>query len=566
MRRFNTYLIAIVGMMTLISVQFAARQSAAQLQDEQVKSRSAWARPADAGLKKRTNSFAPAIVLPMAETTLTFDELPIQPVNGLSFMGVTFGFTVNGAPSDDARYNAGGPVQTRYVQDPSLEGDANGILTLTFEAPVSPLRFGVALNSGLTLSPGCTVQLFNASSQLIGTFPVNTAPTSEETFFTEAQFNYSGAPASRAVISFSTTREAPVSPRFAIDNLTFNLTQGPPTDLAVGITDARDPVATGERVTYRVTVNNAGPNAANGVVVNTATPTETTFASVSQRDAQTPPAGATGQISVSLGAIPAGGSASFDVTFNVLAAGGTTLSAQAIVTSNAQDSNPANDQATTTTLVQGGGLVELSWQQVEPTPANPTPQPVNLMVKPAGASTDTSQAIAPAAEDAIAPQEGDCILVQVNIYKTETSPAAALPENLWRSVPPQALKAVMGAAPQGSFYAITNVYNCGGMVMESQTSNEASTPQGATVTGASLTANGVKLKVRGIGFSSQVDVMVDGVGFVQKGKGKAGGTKLVQKGNLLDGRTLTQALPVGQEVLLTFVNANGGVASFSFTR
>ena len=51
-------------------------------------------------------------------TTLTFDEFPSQPANGLSFNGVTFGFH----PEADARYGAGGPGNILYVQDPSLEG------------------------------------------------------------------------------------------------------------------------------------------------------------------------------------------------------------------------------------------------------------------------------------------------------------------------------------------------------------------------------------------------------------------------------------------------------------
>ena len=46
-------------------------------------------------------------------TTLTFEELPLQQVDGLSFMGGTFGFTVNGLPSADARYNSSGPFASQ---------------------------------------------------------------------------------------------------------------------------------------------------------------------------------------------------------------------------------------------------------------------------------------------------------------------------------------------------------------------------------------------------------------------------------------------------------------------
>src|SRR5262249_7821398 len=46
---------------------------------------------------------------------LTFDELPFQPVNGLTYQGVTFGFTINGVASTDAHYHGSGPGQLKYV-------------------------------------------------------------------------------------------------------------------------------------------------------------------------------------------------------------------------------------------------------------------------------------------------------------------------------------------------------------------------------------------------------------------------------------------------------------------
>jgi hypothetical protein len=234
-----------------------------------------------------------------------------------------------------------------------------------------------------------------------------------------------------------------------------------------------------------------------------------------------------------------------------------------VVTSDTAESSQANNQAAVSTKVEGGGLVELSWKQPTPTPENPTPQPTDLQVRPATGFVSGEAATVSAS---IAPQEGGCMLVHVNIYKSDRSPAAAVPENLWRSVPPDQTKAVIAKAPAGSFYTITNVFNCNGTEMETQPSNEGSAQQGATVIGASLTPNGNKLKATGIDFSVQVDVMVDGVGFDRQAKGKGGGTKLVQKGRLTDGRTMLEAIPPGRKVLLTFVNANGGIASYSFMR
>jgi hypothetical protein len=149
-------------------------------------------------------------------TTLTFDELPFQPVNGLTFKGVTFGYTVNGVPSSDAHYDAFGPGTTRYTQDPSLEGGTAGVLTLNFAQPTSTLQFGVALSTTLTVPNGATVSLFDASSNLIGTSTVLVAPFGFT--FSSGLFTYVGpTPVARAVVSFNSAAAA----RFVVDNLTF---------------------------------------------------------------------------------------------------------------------------------------------------------------------------------------------------------------------------------------------------------------------------------------------------------------------------------------------------------
>jgi hypothetical protein len=150
-----------------------------------------------------------------AAVTLTFDELPMQQVNGLSYMGVTFGFKVDGSPSTDAVYHGIGPGTLTYLQDPSLEGTTAGILTLDFANPVDQLEFGVALNSYNATTMGYGVRLYDPSYQLIGSYIGNTSPL---VLWSEGQFTYSGAPVSRAVIGFNDW----IANRFAVDNLTFN--------------------------------------------------------------------------------------------------------------------------------------------------------------------------------------------------------------------------------------------------------------------------------------------------------------------------------------------------------
>ena len=159
--------------------------------------------------------------------TLTFSELTTQPVNGLSFMGVTFGFQVGGLSSADARYNAEGPGLLTFIQDASLEGTTTGVLMLDFAAQTPILRFGVALSSLNALAPGISVQLFDASLQPLGVLTLDTSPLLT---FSEGQFSYLGAPIRRAVITFNAA-----GARFAVDNLTFEPVPEPASLVLFGI-------------------------------------------------------------------------------------------------------------------------------------------------------------------------------------------------------------------------------------------------------------------------------------------------------------------------------------------
>ena len=147
-----------------------------------------------------------------AGSTLTFDELPFQSVDGLSYEGVTFGFTVGGSPSTDAYYGAVGPGPLTYLQGETLEGNAEGILTLDFASPISHLEFGLALNTRDPVTSAYTVELFDDSLVSMGIISLNTNPLM---YWSEDQFTYSGTPISRAVIDLNDC----YARRFAIDNL-----------------------------------------------------------------------------------------------------------------------------------------------------------------------------------------------------------------------------------------------------------------------------------------------------------------------------------------------------------
>lgn len=146
---------------------------------------------------------------------MTFDELPaLTPLNGTSVHGVTFSFTVGGLPSIDARF-LGGPGVTQFVQDPSAEGDANGVLTIVFTNSTSVLSFGLARLSNAVLSPGAVVDLFDGVGNPIQSTNLVLSPLVS---FSEGQFNYTGSPVKTAVITFP---NPPAGLRFALDNLVY---------------------------------------------------------------------------------------------------------------------------------------------------------------------------------------------------------------------------------------------------------------------------------------------------------------------------------------------------------
>lgn len=149
-----------------------------------------------------------------ALTTLTFDEVPFQPADGLTVKGVTFGFQ-SASPSPVANYNATIPFPLTYIQGSALVGDGDGVLTLDFANNPTPLlQFGVAQTSEEELAPGFSVALFDPNLASLGTFNINTGLIQS---FTEGLFDYTGASVGFAAISFAVGERG----EFALDNLTY---------------------------------------------------------------------------------------------------------------------------------------------------------------------------------------------------------------------------------------------------------------------------------------------------------------------------------------------------------
>ncbi len=168
-------------------------------------------------------------------TTLTFNELPTQPVDDLSFMGVNFDFKVNGEDSTDAIYNVernidltgiGGEVIPLDPSPPVLEISTPGILTLDFITPTGTLMFDVAreVDFRFESTPVFTVELFDEAmrSLMLAEVGLNEIileglPSPLRSVVVGSNFAYSGTPIKRTVIDFRNT----VSSSVGFDNLTY---------------------------------------------------------------------------------------------------------------------------------------------------------------------------------------------------------------------------------------------------------------------------------------------------------------------------------------------------------
>ncbi|HYR94397.1 MAG TPA: DUF11 domain-containing protein [Methylomirabilota bacterium] len=144
-------------------------------------------------------------------------------------------------------------------------------------------------------------------------------------------------------------------------------------DLSVTKSGAPDPVNAGGNITYTINVANAGPSDAQNASLGDATPTNTTFVSITQTaglsfSCTSPALGGTGTVTCTIATFAAGASASFSLVVNVNAntPDRTTISNTATISSSTTDDVPRNNSATATTRVNAAGA-DLSVVKTGPT-------------------------------------------------------------------------------------------------------------------------------------------------------------------------------------------------------
>ena len=161
---------------------------------------------------------SPALAQAAHITTVTFDELSTQPIDGVSLKGVTFDFKVGGVDSNDATFAEIGPL-LNFLDTSVVAGDAAGVLTIDFDSLAKRVEMGGALNWIGPVTAGFTVELFDDTLTSIGSFPVDLTSI---VGFSEGLFVYDGSSGfvKRAVATFDTAFGNP-DPTFELDNLFF---------------------------------------------------------------------------------------------------------------------------------------------------------------------------------------------------------------------------------------------------------------------------------------------------------------------------------------------------------
>jgi uncharacterized repeat protein (TIGR01451 family) len=127
----------------------------------------------------------------------------------------------------------------------------------------------------------------------------------------------------------------------------------PTADLAVSISASPNPVKTGSKLTYTITIFNAGPSTALSILINDSLSSQSTFVSAktSRGSCVTPVKGASGVVSCSLGSLASVASQPIQIEVTVIARKDS-ITNTVMVSAATSDPNLANNTASITTRVK----------------------------------------------------------------------------------------------------------------------------------------------------------------------------------------------------------------------
>jgi uncharacterized repeat protein (TIGR01451 family) len=149
------------------------------------------------------------------------------------------------------------------------------------------------------------------------------------------------------ITAIATVGATEFDPNPANNSAKVSTTVGPAADLAIGLSAFPNPVVAGSNVTYTIAVTNLGPSVATGVIVNDSLPASISVLSTNATQGAVSISG--NALTWNLGTVSNGANASVTIVASTTSNG--TLSATASVFATQPDPNPANNTATTTTIV-----------------------------------------------------------------------------------------------------------------------------------------------------------------------------------------------------------------------
>lgn len=327
---------------------------------------------------------------------------------------------------------------------------------------------------------------------------------------------------------------------------------GASADLQVSIDPDGFSAGTGTPFGFRVVVaNRSTAAAASGVILRAATPEMTTLAELETSEmVDRPRPGHRGTVLCQFASIGPGESETVYMSFNVGGTPGRRVELTASASSSAVDPEPDDNVATASVGVVASTTFRLNWDTPDFGSGAAFPPPRHLTATPGSASHAGIGDVAPA--DA----RGRTLLA-CKFYRSARPDVRPSDGTYFLTVPGTATTWMLPAAPGGTFFVITGVYDDG----ESGPTNEVSVNV-PTALLRSVKVTGSKIVGDGSAFSSTVKVFVDGIPFVEPSKLKKNGTRVVQRGALLTGESLATYLGRNPTVLVTFRNENGGVAAW----